>query len=243
LNNQRELVGHVRHPKLADISLKISYGFFFFFIVALCSLLASITRGKHSAYPALFGFLILIAVVWQALTLCHNRNNLVAWLLAILYGIMAIIFLIYVLQNVVSAAPPMKRIPNDELIDEHYLRDVFAPSSGDQASRSALSNSVNELEEHLAECRAFLHQVEVGKIPVTQDFKGTWTSNVEQDDASVSAGYSGREGAVIDFQKRKKPSNTLIYGFRFSTNGCLIWADTVKHGFKFDEHGKIQSYW
>ena len=89
-------------------------------------------------------------------------------------------------------APAMKRVRNDEQIDEHYLKDVFIPSYSDQSSRSALSNSASRLEEHLAEFRAFMHQVELGKIPVTQGFKGNWQSYIKQDDAWIGVGYSGR---------------------------------------------------
>jgi len=89
-----------------------------------------------------------------------------------------------------------------------------------------------------------MHQVELGRIPVTQGFKGTWQSYIKQDDAWIEVEYSGRLGAVVDFQKHKNQDPfPLIYGLRFSTNGYLIWASTTEDGFKFDEHGRVQEYW
>ena len=141
-------------------------------------------------------------------------------------------------------APTMKRVLNYELIDEHYLKDVFIPTYDDPSSKSALSNSVSELEAHLIEFRDFMHQVEDGKIPVTQGFKGNWQSYINKDGVWIVAEYSGRDGVVSDFQKHKNLDPfPLIYGFRFSTNGYLLWADTIDDGFEFDEHGMVHKYW
>jgi hypothetical protein len=159
-----------------------------------------------------------------------------------------VFFLMILVAAVVGCSPPkapaMKRVPDYEQIDERYLKDVFVPYYGGPHSRSELSNSVNRLEEHLAEFRAFMHQVEVGKIPVARGIKGNWQSFIRQDEAWTAAGYSGPLGLVLDFQKHQnqKPY-PLIYGFRFSTNGYLKWADTLEDGFRFDEHGKVQEYW
>ena len=117
-------------------------------------------------------------------------------------------------------APAMKRVVNYEMIDEHYLKDVFVPSYADQRSKAALSNSVIQLDAHLAEFRDFMHQVEAGKIPVTQGFKQNWQSYITRDGAWIFAGYTGREGLVVEFQKHKNQDPfPLIYGFQISTNG------------------------
>jgi hypothetical protein len=141
-------------------------------------------------------------------------------------------------------APAMKRVLNDEQIDEHYLKDVFIPAYSGESSRAELANSVSKLEEHLAEFRAFMRQVEVGKIPVAHGMKNNWQSFVKKDDGWIAAEYSGRLGTVIDFQKHKNQDPfPLIYGFRFSTNGHLISADTIEDSFGFDERGRVQQYW
>lgn len=141
-------------------------------------------------------------------------------------------------------APTMKRVVSYDLIDEHYLKDVFVPAYTDQNSKSALSNSVIQFDAHLAEFRDFMHQVETGKIHVTQGFKGNWQSYIKEDGAWIVAGYTGREGLVVDFQKHKNQDPfPLIYGFQISTNGYLKWATTIEDGFQFDERGRVQNYW
>jgi hypothetical protein len=141
-------------------------------------------------------------------------------------------------------APATNRMASAVLLDEHYLKDVFIPSYGDASSRSALSNSVSQLDANLVEFRAFMHQVEVGKIPITQDFKGGWHSTVTQDDAWTAAGYSGSLGPVIDFQKHKNQDPfPLIYSFSLYTNGYLHSADTQEWALVFNEQGKVTYYW
>jgi len=141
-------------------------------------------------------------------------------------------------------APTMRRVANYDLIDEHYLKDVFIPSYADQSSKPALSNSVSQLDAHLAEFQDFMHRVEAGKISVTQGFKGNWQSFIKEDGAWISASYAGREGLAVDFQKHKDQDPfPLIYGFQISTNGYLKWATTIEDGFQFDEHGRVQNYW
>jgi hypothetical protein len=143
-------------------------------------------------------------------------------------------------------APAMKRVVNYELIDEHYLKDVFVPNY--TGSKLQLSNSVSQLEIHLDEFRDFMRQVETGKIPVTQGMKGDWASFTETKDYWISATYWGRDGLVIDFQKHKKPDPyPMIYAFRISTNGYIFFAESfaesMHYQFEFDEHGKVQRYW
>jgi hypothetical protein len=156
--------------------------------------------------------------------------------------ILVLIILVGVAVGCSPRAPVMKRVSSYDQIDEHYLKDVFAPNY--TGSKLQLSNSVSQLEIHWAEFRDFMHQVEVGKIPVTQGFKGNWQSFVRQDGAWTAAGYYERLGVVVDFQKHKDQNPyPLIYSFRFSTNGTLTWADTMDDLFKFDEHGKVIEYW
>jgi len=141
-------------------------------------------------------------------------------------------------------APAMKRVPNYEQIDENYLTNVFLASYTGPSSKSDLSNSVSQFEEHLAEFRTFMHDVEAGKIPVTQGFKGDWQSLVKQKDAWTFVGYWNSSGMVADFQKHKSYNPyPLVYGFQFSTNGYLTWATTIEDDFKFDERGKVEEYW
>ena len=63
-------------------------------------------------------------------------------------------------------APAVKRVPNYEQIDEHYLKDVFVPNY--TGSKLQLSESIRQLKEHWAELRDFMLQVEAGTIPVTK---------------------------------------------------------------------------
>jgi hypothetical protein len=141
-------------------------------------------------------------------------------------------------------APVMKRLSKDDPIDERYLREVFVPSYTGPRSKSELSNSVSQLEEHLAEFRGFMHDVEVGKIPVTQGMKGDWQSFLRKDDAWIAAGYSDRLGPVVDFQKHKNQDPfPLIYSFRLSNDGYVKWTTTIHEGFGFDKHGRVQKYW
>ena len=158
--------------------------------------------------------------------------------------------LLLVFAAVVSAgcqpfpqAPATNRMASAVLFDEHYLKDVFIPSYGDASSRSALSNSVGQLEEHQTEFRAFMHQVEAGKIGVTK-VEGGWESYVKKKDYWIYAGYTGRMGAVVDFQKHKNQDPfPLIYSFSLYPSGYLRSASTLTDGFEFDEYGKVKSYW
>jgi hypothetical protein len=156
--------------------------------------------------------------------------------------ILLLIVLIVVAVGCSPKAPATKRVPSYDQIDEHYLKDVFIPNYS--GSKLQLSNSVSQLEAHWAEFRDFMQQVEVGKIPVTQGFKGNWQSFIRRDGAWIAAGYSDRLGVVEDFQKHKDQDPfPLIYSFRFTTNGYLTYADTMDDLFKFDEHGKVVEYW
>jgi hypothetical protein len=143
-----------------------------------------------------------------------------------------------------SPIKPIKRLPNREVIDEHYLKEVFVPSYKDESSKSALSNSVSQLETHLDEFRGFMHQVEDGKIPVTQGFKGNWQSYVKNDGFWIVANYAGQNGMILGFQKHKNQNPfPLIYGFGFSPIGNLMWVTTKEDGFTFDEDGRVTNYW
>ena len=129
------------------------------------------------------------------------------------------------------------------LFDEHYLKDVFMPSYSDASSRLALSNSVSQLEEHLIEFRAFMTQVEAGKIGVTK-VEGGWESYVKKKDYWIYAGYAGEMGPVVDFQKHQnRDPFPLIYSFSFYTNGYLRSEMTLTEGFEFDKQGNVKSYW
>ena len=140
-------------------------------------------------------------------------------------------------------APAINRMAHNEPLDERYLKDVFVPSYEVQGDRIALSNSVVKLEGHLEELRAFMNQVEAGKIEVIK-VEGGWQSSLEKKDYWIYAGYFGRLGTVSQFEKhRNRDPFPLIYGFRFSTNGYINWAYTMEDGFDFDEQGKVKNYW
>ena len=80
-------------------SLKISYGLFFGVLVALISLLAAASKNKGDLNPVPFGLVFAIPFIWQIFTLCFYRYHFLAKLLAILYGIPAVMLLIYVLHT------------------------------------------------------------------------------------------------------------------------------------------------
>jgi hypothetical protein len=154
-----------------------------------------------------------------------------------------ILLLIVPIVAVVGCSPPtapaMKRMSSYDQIDEHYLKDVFVPNY--TGSKLELSNAVSQLDEHWAEYRVFMQQVEAGKIPVTQGYGGR-QSLVKQDDVWTIALYSQRSGLVTQFEKHKEHF-PLIYQFYFNyTNGCLIWEDTAEDFFRFDEHGRVLEY-
>ncbi|MEI2724773.1 MAG: hypothetical protein V9H26_14890 [Verrucomicrobiota bacterium] len=131
-------------------------------------------------------------------------------------NILLLISLVVVAVGCSPQAPTMKRVVSYDLIDEHYLKEVFVPSFADQTSKSALSNSVIQLDARLPEFRDFLHQVEAGKIAVTKNMKGGWQSYVVTDEVSMLAGYSSRLGLVSQFDKRKNQDPyPLIYGSKF----------------------------
>jgi hypothetical protein len=141
-------------------------------------------------------------------------------------------------------APVMKRVPNYEQIDKHYLKNVFVPAYSGPSSKLELSNSLSQLEGHLAEFRDFMRQVEVGKIQVAENMQGGWQSYLKKDDCWIFVGYSGRLGTAVDFQKHKNQYPfSLVYGLQIATNGHLKWATTIEDGFRFDEGGKVQGYW
>jgi len=81
-------------------SLKISYWVFFILLAALFLLLAVASRSEFAPNPAPFLLLFAIAFVWQVFTLYHNRHHFLTWILAVLYAIPALMFVIYVLQVV-----------------------------------------------------------------------------------------------------------------------------------------------
>jgi hypothetical protein len=140
-------------------------------------------------------------------------------------------------------APATKRTASNEQFDEAYLRNVFIPSYASESSRSALSNAVTQLQAYLAEWRAFMAQVETGTIAVTQ-VEGGWQSYQKERDCWIYAGYAGRLGPVVDFQKhRNQDPYPLVYGLSFYTNGYLRSASSLKDGFEFDEQGRIKSYY
>jgi hypothetical protein len=139
-------------------------------------------------------------------------------------------------------APTVKRVPSYDQIDERYLKDIFAPNYG--GSRLLFSNSVSHLEQHWAEFKEFMNQVETGKIPVTQGFKGEWHSVIRRGPVWMAADYSGRLGMVADFQQRNdEQPHPLIYSFRFSAEGRLTWAETMDDLFEFDANGRVVGYW
>ena len=141
-------------------------------------------------------------------------------------------------------APVMKRMGSSVLLDERYLTNVFAPAVEDKAARLALSNSISQLREHLAEFRVFMGHVEVGKIPVAENMKGGWQSYESTAQYSTYAGYFNQLGPVSQFDRRENHNPyPLVYGFSFYTNGFLNWADTIEDGFQFDEHGRVLAYW
>jgi hypothetical protein len=158
-----------------------------------------------------------------------------------------IFLLVFVAGLVVGCGPPkapaMKR-SSDSQLDERYLKEVFVPLVDDQSARTALSNSVSKLEEHVKEFRLFMNGVEVGKIPVTQGFKGDWLSYVKQEEGWIAANYAGRLGAVVGFQKHQNQDPfPLLYGFCLNSDGRITGASTLHDGFSFDERGRVTKYW
>jgi hypothetical protein len=155
------------------------------------------------------------------------------------------VLLFLIVLTVVGCGPPtapaIKRVPNYEVIDERYLTNFIVANYG--SSSFQLTNSLPQLEENLAEFRDFMREVEEGKIRVVQGFKGNWMSSRATNDYLVFAGYNARLGLVAQFDKRtNRDPYPLVYGFWFSTNGCLVWAKTKEDLFKFDEHGKVLEY-
>ena len=169
--------------------------------------------------------------------LYQDRPKMKAFLLfAVLIGLAAGCFS--------SSAPAMKRLAKDDPIDERYLKDVFVPAYSGPHSKSELSNSVSQLQGHLAEFRVFMHDVEDGKIRVTQGMKGNWHSSVMKDGAWIAAYYSDRLGPVIDFQKHTdRDPFPMIYSFILSSDGHIKWATTMHDGFEFDAQGRVKQYW
>jgi hypothetical protein len=194
--------------------------------------------GLPLPFPDVSGFTLQVDGVPQA------RDFNLSPLTMHMRTILSLICLAVVAAGCDPQAPAMKRVVSYDLIDEHYLKEVFVPSYAGPSSKSTLSNSVIQLDMHLAEFRDFMHQVETGSIPVKQGFKQDWRSFVIKDGAWTFAGYTGPEGLVVDFQKHKNQDPfPLVYGFRISTNGYILWATTIKDGFQFDEHGRVQQYW
>lgn len=171
------------------------------------------------------------------------------FVLIITHAIKTILFLGIVAEMAVGCGPSergpvMKRMANDVQFDQHYLTDVFIPSIEDQNTRMALTNSINQLGEHLTEFRTFMNQVEVGKIAVTKSMTGEWQSFQQNNNYWICAGYFERSGTVRQFEKciNKNPS-PLVYEFQFYKNGYLHLATTINHGFEFDEQGRVRTFW
>jgi hypothetical protein len=138
-----------------------------------------------------------------------------------------------------AKAPTMRRTVRDAPIDIRYLHDVFVPAYNGP-SKANLAGSVDQLEKHLAEFQAFMHDVETGKIPVKQGLKDDWTSVVDKGDSSIIAAYYGRLGPVGDFQKHNHKG--LVYAFMFTKEGYLMRAETLKDEFGFDAQGRVREY-
>jgi hypothetical protein len=141
-------------------------------------------------------------------------------------------------------APPTKRLPHDPPIDLHYLHDVFIPSYKAE-SRAKLIRSVEHLEECLVEFRAFMHDVEQGRIAVKRNAKtGHWQSFRESPSDSILAVYADRLGPVMQFQKHQNTNPApMNYIFSFNLAGYIIRADMPLEGFGFDEQGRLRRWY
>jgi len=134
----------------------------------------------------------------------------------------------------------MKRVLHDDPIDRQYLHEVFIPN---QVSQDEIRRAVAQLEAHISEFQSFMRGVESGSIPVRNGFKGDWGSFVEDRDTWISAGYSGRSGPVIDFQKHQnKNPYPIIFHFEFNRSGYISRADMPGAAFNFNFVGRPESY-
>lgn len=143
-----------------------------------------------------------------------------------------------------GSAPATKRLLRAPPIDQRYLNDVFIPSY-DARSRPKLIHSAEDLEGCLAELEVFMHDVEQGRIKVTQNFKtGRWQSFVQKPDNWIIASYVDRLGPVRDFQKNqtKNPSQ-MNYHIRFHTTGYIERAEMPLESFEFDDAGRLRSWY
>ena len=158
------------------------------------------------------------------------------------------VFLLAVMLSVLVGcglpeAPPMNRLASQVLLDERYLREVFVRAVDDPEASAKLEASIKQLDRELIEFRAFMKDVELGKIKVRFD-KYMCFSELRQKDNYIRADYSWKKGPVTQYDKRGRADPfPLIYGLRFYPNGYLKDAHTIQAGLAFDEQGKAASFW
>ena len=137
-------------------------------------------------------------------------------------------------------APAMRRMLQEHPIDVKHLHEVDIPSC-DAAARPELVRAVTQLEKDLADFAAIMHEVEQGRIAVWKNLnRGGWESSVEKPDSWASVDYTGRLGPVESVQKHGNGNPaSLIYIFRFNSEGFITQASLPLDEFSFNENGRL----
>lgn len=140
---------------------------------------------------------------------------------------------------------PSNRMASEVLWDRPFVLDTVLPAVSEVKARRALGGSLQQFDFQLAEFYDFMRLVAAGTIAVTEDPKGgLWQSVLARDGCRYSAFYPGKRAPVNLFDKRlDRDPCILVWEFAFHPNGRLRIVRTLDWGFRFDEAGKLRSFW
>ena len=140
---------------------------------------------------------------------------------------------------------PSNRMASDVLWDRPFIEDTVLPAVTEAKARRTLGGCLRQFEFQVAEFYDFMRLVVAGTIPVTENPKGgPWQSVLAKDGARYSAFYPGQRAPVNQFDKRlDRDPYALVWEFSFHSNGWLRIVRTLDWGFRFDEAGKLRSFW
>ena len=140
---------------------------------------------------------------------------------------------------------PSNRLASEVLWDRPFVQDTVLPAVAEASDRRALSGCLRQFDFQIGEFYDFMRVVAAGTIPVTENPQGgLWQSVFARDGVRYSAFYPSKRAPVNQFDKRlDRDPYTLVWEFLFHPNGRLRIVRTLDWGFRFDEAGKLRSFW
>ena len=137
------------------------------------------------------------------------------------------------------------RLATKELWNRPFARDTVLPTVSDAKARRALDGCLRQLNFQFIEFEDFMRLVGNGTIPVAENPKGgLWQSRLAKGGYVYLATYPGKRAPVRQFEKRiDQDPYLLMWSFVLHPNGRLQAVETLDWGLRFDEAGKLHSFW